>query len=106
MKENGLNLWKLNYIWKEILNDELNWTKYIFLNLIKLNTIQLNWIQQFDFKFNWIEFKINQRKMGCKLVEKVWKLRYIHEHCVAKKKFQKYTNIKNHICMPLYMGTD
>jgi hypothetical protein len=38
--------------------------------------------------------------------KKVWKLRYIHEHCVAKKKFQKYTNIKNHICMPLYMGTD
>jgi len=42
--------------------------------------------------------------MGFKLVEKVWKLKYIHEHGVAKKNFQRDTNIKNHICMPLYMG--
>jgi hypothetical protein len=40
--------------------------------------------------------------MRCKLVEKVWKLKYIHEHGLAKKNFQKYTNIKNHICMPLH----
>ncbi len=78
MKKNGSNLWKLSYVWKETLNDELNW----------------------------IDLKINQRKMGCKLVEKVWKLKYIHEHGVAKKNFQKYTNIKNHICMPFYMGMD
>jgi hypothetical protein len=44
--------------------------------------------------------------MGCKLVEKVRNLEYIHEHGVAKKNFQKDTNIKNHICMPLYMGMD
>ncbi len=88
MKENGLNLWKLNYIWKEILNDELNWTKYIFLNLIKLNTIQLNWIQQFDFKLNWIEFKINQRKMGCKLVEKGMEIKIYSWTLCCKKKFK------------------
>jgi len=76
------------------------------MNWIELNTfssIQLNWIQQFDFKLNWIEFKINQRKMGCKLVEKGMEIKIYSWTLCCKEKISKiYKYKKSHLHASLH----
>jgi hypothetical protein len=91
MKENGLNLWKLSYIWKEILNDELNWTKYKFLNLIQLNTIQLNLIQ------------IQSKKNGMQIGGKGMEIKIYSWTLCCKEKLLEIYKYKKSLLIPTYI---
>ncbi len=80
-----ISMWKLSFI----LNENIEWhCMQIELNLdwneiLKLNSNTLSWI---DFQLNW-------KEMGCKLVEKVLKI-CKHEYDVEKNNIRQYRSRK------------
>ncbi len=101
MKYNNLFLYKIE-MWIT-LQCNLNWDwiefKYIEWNL---NSTKFNSNSIIGLRFNYVEFKFNHRKKGCKLVKNLFKI-YLWI-CSWKKKLWKDTNLEKHLPMHFQLG--